>query len=63
MLIELADPFVLAVSDCLLYVVTDEMYSSSSYMLESNLEDWNISGKLFQILCVDRIRNLKHDLA
>ena len=63
MLIELADPLVLAVSDCLLYVVTDEMYSSSSYMLESNLEDWNISGELFQILCVDRIRNLKHDLA
>ena len=63
MLIELADPLVLAVSDCLLYVVTDEMYSSSSYMLESNLEDWNISRELFQILCVDRIRNLKHDLA
>ena len=63
MLIELADPLVLAVSDCLLYVVTDEMYSSSSYMLESNLEDWNISGELFQILWVDRIRDLKHDLA
>ena len=63
MLIELADPLVLAVSDCLLYVVTDEMYSPSSYMLESNLEDWNISGELFQILWVDRIRDLKHDLA
>ena len=63
MLIELADPFVLAVSDCLLYVVADKINSSSSYMLESNLEDWNISGELFQILCVDRIRNLKHDLA
>ena len=62
MLIELADPLVLAASDCLLYVIADKENSTSSYLLESHLEDLNTVGELAQILLVNGICNLEHGL-
>ena len=62
MLIELADSLVLVTSDCLLYVIADKENSTSSYLLESYLEDLNTVGKLAQILLVNGIRDLEHGL-
>ena len=55
MLIELADSLVLVTSDCLLYVIADKENSTSSYLLESYLEDLNTVGELGQILLVNGI--------